>query len=213
MTGKRPGRVYRISTNPNDGVMEIANPKPKRTRDEDILSQSFTNPEKFDELYKKYRHDIEAFQRLRTASKEDAEDLMQETFRRAFASRKEFQGNASFKSWLYRIAFNCNSTHHRKLTTIRKMLEAVYKYSSSYSEPSVDPSGAELPIVQKALLQIDPINRGIIILSVTWGFSIKEVSEIVGLSESTVRRRKREGLWRLQQQLTPVAPLAKEVQP
>ena len=50
--------------------------------------------------------------RVRTAH--DAEDILQETFIKAYQSLKSFQGKAKFSSWLYRIVYNTGISHLRK---------------------------------------------------------------------------------------------------
>lgn len=85
--------------------------------DEEILAYSLKHPSAFSVLLDRYQ---DAF--LRKAygvvrSKEEAEDIVQETFSKIYANagRFEVQEGASFKSWGYRILLNTSFTHYQKL--------------------------------------------------------------------------------------------------
>jgi RNA polymerase sigma-70 factor (ECF subfamily) len=60
----------------------------------------------FTELFARYRPELVAHAYRILGSREDAEDLTQETFLRSWNKRKTFQGRSSFRTWLYRIATN-----------------------------------------------------------------------------------------------------------
>jgi RNA polymerase sigma-70 factor, ECF subfamily len=60
----------------------------------------------FSELVSRYRHELRAHTYRMLGSYEDSEDLIQETFLRAWDKRASFRGDSSFRAWLYRIATN-----------------------------------------------------------------------------------------------------------
>ena len=60
----------------------------------------------FASLVERYRRELHVHCYRMTASFEDAEDLVQETFLRAWRNRASFEGRSTFRSWLYRIATN-----------------------------------------------------------------------------------------------------------
>ncbi|HEX2101078.1 MAG TPA: sigma-70 family RNA polymerase sigma factor, partial [Candidatus Synoicihabitans sp.] len=68
----------------------------------------------FDHLVVKYRERVYAVVYNMTANREDASDLTQDAFIKAFQSINRFQGQSSFFTWLYRIAVNSTLTHLRK---------------------------------------------------------------------------------------------------
>ena len=68
----------------------------------------------FDTLIRKYRERVLGIIYNMTSNREDAADLAQDAFIKAFQSINRFQGQASFFTWLYRIAVNSTVTHLRK---------------------------------------------------------------------------------------------------
>src|SRR5262249_49329480 len=67
----------------------------------------------FDQLILKYRERLFGVIYNLTANREDASDLAQETFIKAFQSINRFQGHCSFFTWLYKIAVNTSLSHLR----------------------------------------------------------------------------------------------------
>src|SRR4026208_1953658 len=63
-------------------------------------------PEAFPELVNRYERKIYRLARHITQNEEDAEDVLQETFLKAFANLTQFQGHSKFYTWLVRIAVN-----------------------------------------------------------------------------------------------------------
>ena len=64
----------------------------------------------FSELFDRYRRELHALCYRMLGSHEECEDVIQETFLRAWNKRESFRGQASFRSWLYRIASNTSLT-------------------------------------------------------------------------------------------------------
>src|SRR5262245_7195521 len=67
----------------------------------------------FDELVKQHQSQLRSFLYRATTSREDAEDLAQEAFARAYQKFDSFKGESSFKTWLFAIASNLAKDHHR----------------------------------------------------------------------------------------------------
>src|SRR3954462_8756574 len=68
----------------------------------------------FDQLILKYRERVFGIVYNLTANREDAADLTQDAFIKAFQSINRFQGQSSFFTWLYKIAVNTSLSHLRK---------------------------------------------------------------------------------------------------
>jgi RNA polymerase sigma-70 factor, ECF subfamily len=89
----------------------------KRIREEDAIVAAATGGDEaaFSELAARHRGELEAHCNRMLGSSEEAEDLVQETFLRAWRSRASYRGDASFRAWLYRIATNaCLDTLARR---------------------------------------------------------------------------------------------------
>jgi len=88
----------------------------RQRSDEELLALSITHPDVFEELLKRYQ---EAFLRKAQAvigRREDAEDIVQETFTKIYLNASSFkkQEGASFSSWAYKILLNTSFTHYRR---------------------------------------------------------------------------------------------------
>ena len=79
----------------------------------ETISQQNPKGKDFAELAKQYQAQLYSFLYRFVTSKEDAEDLVQETFAKAFQKLDSFKGNSSFKTWLFSIAANLAKDHLR----------------------------------------------------------------------------------------------------
>src|SRR5213082_929882 len=80
---------------------------PATITDEELVARSKTgDTESFNQLVKRWERPIFALAYRTLGREEDARDVTQETFLRAFRALPGFKGDAKFSSWLYRIALN-----------------------------------------------------------------------------------------------------------
>jgi RNA polymerase sigma-70 factor (ECF subfamily) len=87
----------------------------------------------FDELYSRYLKPIYGYVYKRVNHREDAEDITQEVFIRAFRHIKDFRGEASFATWLYLIAKNEISRFFRKRAQLKRLLKESHLYQERKS--------------------------------------------------------------------------------
>src|SRR5687768_16856613 len=89
---------------------------PMTWTDEELVARSKTgDAESFNQLVKRWERPIFALAYRTLGREEEARDVTQETFLRAFRALKGFKGDAKFSSWLYRIALNlCRDTMRRE---------------------------------------------------------------------------------------------------
>jgi RNA polymerase sigma-70 factor (ECF subfamily) len=99
----------------------------KGYKDEEILALSLSQPSVFEALVDRYQDDF-----FRTAlkivhHKEEAEDIIQESFTKIYLNAKKFREveGASFKSWAYKIVINTAFTHYQKLKRNRESVKYV----------------------------------------------------------------------------------------
>lgn len=156
--------------------------------------------EAFDILVLKYRERVYSVVYNLTANREDASDLTQDAFIKAFQSIKRFKGKSSFFTWLYRIAVNTTLTHLRKYKMKRffsfeKMNEEDHSagfIDSLVSESDSDKSALMNELQEKlndAFQKLSVKHRTVITLFEIDGLNHKEISEIIGTSIGTVRSR------------------------
>lgn len=154
----------------------------------------------YDYLVRKYRERLFSVVYNLTSNREDANDLTQEAFIKAFSSIKRFRGQSSFFTWLYRIAVNTTLSQLKK-NRVRRVfsLESLTEDGKAadiledLSEQTRTEKGALLSELQEqlneALQKLSPKHRTVVVLFEIEGLSHQQISEIVGCSVGTVRSR------------------------
>lgn len=154
----------------------------------------------FDSLILKYRERVYSVIYNLTSNREDASDLTQEAFIKAFQSIKRFKGQSSFFTWLYRIALNTSLTHLRK-NKLRRFFSFEKMVEEDHTEGFIENLKTESDSDKAALMtelqerlndafqKLSVKHRTVITLFEIDGLSHKEISDIVGTSIGTVRSR------------------------
>jgi RNA polymerase sigma-70 factor (ECF subfamily) len=154
----------------------------------------------FDRLILKYRERVFGVVYNLTSNREDASDLTQDTFIKAFQAINRFQGNCSFFTWLYKIAVNTTLSHLRR-NRLRSFfsLEKINEEGANAQiiDQLTDKRGADRDAylrelqekLNEALMKLSIPHRTVITLFEIDGLSHAEIAEIVGCSEGTVRSR------------------------
>lgn len=154
----------------------------------------------FDQLVQKYRQQIFSVVYNMTSNREDASDLTQETFIRAFQAIGRFQGKSSFFTWIYRIAVNTTMTFLKKRNRRRYIsYENIDEEASSteiierLTASNRSEKGALVSELQEklndALQKLSPKHRTVVILHEIEGLEHAEIAEITQTSTGTVRSR------------------------
>ncbi len=164
----------------------------EKVRDGDLAS--------FDELVRKYRERIYGTVYHLTSNREDAADLTQESFIKAFQSIGKFRGQANFYTWLYRIAVNTTLSALRKRRLRRFFSFDEMDENASpelMNELATRSDGTEKPVLlrelqeklNEALQKLSPKHRIVTVLFEIENLSHEEISDILGVSVGTVRSR------------------------
>ena len=163
----------------------------------------------FNQLVLRWERPIYALAYRVIGREEDARDVAQETFLRAFRALKGFKGQAKFSSWLYRITLNlCRDWIRReKRTPIALAPEGVdlveLAGEETPSESVEDLVGRrELGrAVSKAMALLPEEQRTAIILKEYHGLTFQEIAELLDCPLSTVKTRLYQGLSVVRRQL------------
>ncbi len=181
----------------------VSTPERQREADDDLAVVHRVQEgdiDAFDELVVKYRERIYSVIYNLTANREDASDLTQDAFIKAFQSVGRFQGKSSFFTWLYRIALNTALTHLRK-NKLRRFFSFEKMNDEDHSAGFIDALTTDSDSDKNTLMnelqeklndafqKLSLKHRAVITLYEIDGLSHKEISEIVGASIGTVRSR------------------------
>jgi RNA polymerase sigma-70 factor (ECF subfamily) len=159
-----------------------------------------------------YENNYEMVYRLAfryTKSKQDAEDIMQETFIKAFKGIKSFDFNRSsnFSAWIYQIGVHCSLDYLRKCKR-RKIDKTEYISTLSYELKAQDSSPEKSAViaqaiahVKNALHMLSPKQRLIFDLRHLQHMAIKDIAENLQCSQSTVKKQLQRAVSRLRKQL------------
>jgi len=154
----------------------------------------------FDQLITKYRERLFAIVYNLTSNREDASDLTQEAFIKAFRSIGYFKGQSSFFTWLYRIAVNAALTHLKR-NRLRKffsfenldqeisqteVLEVLAERTQTDKSTLVNELQEKL---NEALQRLSLKHRTVVVLFEIEGLSHQEIAQVMDCSEGTVRSR------------------------
>ena len=156
----------------------------------------------FRQLVERYQRKVYSVAYSMVRNPDDAMDLSQEAFVKAYRNLKGFQGQSSFYTWIYRITVNLGIDHLRKAGRYHTV-----DYDDRIGREGDDDGGELLPSklgtspskalmrkelvdkMQEALEQLSPNHRTILILREIEGMSYEEMAEILDISKGTVMSR------------------------
>jgi RNA polymerase sigma-70 factor (ECF subfamily) len=118
---------------------------------------------------------------------EDAEDLAQETFVRAFRSLAHYRGDAAFSTWLFRIALHLARDHHRRRGTGARVV-GLDDVPAPAAAPEVDATRRELARgLSLALDKLPHALRAALVLRLFEGLEYEEIARATGVRPGTAR--------------------------
>ena len=166
----------------------------------------------FETLFKRYQQKTFAVVLRYTRVVEDAEDIVQQSFYKAFAHLSQFQGESSFSTWLTRIAINEALMFLRRIGAVREVsLDDIRDAQGSVVSLGIPDSNAnpetrysrreEVRILSKAVRNLRPRLRKTIVLRELRELSTSETARRMGLSVTSVKARIFRGRRELRQEL------------
>ena len=185
-----------------------------RIVEDEILVTQFQagRADAFDELMKRYKGQIYAYLLRSVKNYEDAEELTIEVFFKAYRALDTWKPQARFSTWLYKIAHNLSIDFHRAKS--RRQTYSLDDEEFSVDEPTaVDMwSNPEWEIEEKdrhrvireAIDQLSPKQKAVFMLNRYQGLQIKEITEVLGMAEGTVKIHLHRAVKKLQTLLLPL---------
>ncbi len=178
--------------------------------DEELVARCLQgDTECFNQLIVRWERPIFALAYRLLGHDEDARDVCQDTFLRAFRALPGFKGEAKFSSWLYRIALNlCRDWIRRqRRTPVVPAPDGVelaeLKDAAQVVEPMEDVLARRQlsQSVAKAMRSLTADQRSALILKEYHGLTFQEIAELLGCPLSTVKTRLYQGLTVLRREL------------
>jgi RNA polymerase sigma-70 factor, ECF subfamily len=178
--------------------------------DEELIARAMSGDEdSFNLLVRRWERPIYALAYRIIGREDDARDVCQETFLRAYRALKGFKGQAKFSSWLYRITLNlCRDWIRRERRTpvvpLPEGLDVMELAAERGPTTSVEELVARAELsreVAKAMARLPEEQRTAIILKEYHGLTFQEISDLQGCPLSTVKTRLYQGLSVLRREL------------
>jgi len=147
-------------------------------------------------------------------NREDARDVTQEVFVRAFRKIREFEGRSSMATWLYSIAVNqAISERRRQGARARSSEVQMSVLDGDGDDPPYDPPGREpapdrrigdsetRDRIERAIAELDADHQAVVVLRDVEGLDYGGISEVLGCSRGTVKSRLHRARLELRQKL------------
>lgn len=155
--------------------------------------------------------------------REDAEDVVQESFVKAFLALPDFKGNSTFYTWLYRIVYNMAIDFRRKISRrggeareYDERLEAVVGVAAGAVAVGMNQNAPDEFLYRKqqagrisnVLASLSEEHRTVILLREIDGLNYEQIADVLNISKGTVMSRLHYARKKLQEQLKDLAPEA-----
>jgi RNA polymerase sigma-70 factor, ECF subfamily len=178
----------------------------------------------FERLLRRHRRPLYTFFVRMLGDRARAEDLAQEAFLRIVKGAAAWEHRARFQTWLYTVARNlCADTARRERFRRAVSLDAQDGEEGSPLMDAVPSEGAApdraaqsarlRPLLQRALLGLPAEQREVFVLREQAGLLFKEIAELLGVNENTVKSRMRYALLGLRKALAEQGVTAQEAEP
>ncbi|MEZ5401728.1 MAG: RNA polymerase sigma factor [Bryobacteraceae bacterium] len=174
----------------------------REVEDRDLVGQARRgNVDAYNQLVSRWERRVYNYVVRLLGSREDALDITQDVFLKAWQNLAKLEDPAKFSSWLYRIA------HNEAFSLLRKSRpdgEELFEPAPPSPGPRMLPMETSLAVTA-ALARLSAEQKEAVVLKVYEGFKFEEIAEILGCPASTVKSRVYTGLEVLKSALAPAA--------
>jgi RNA polymerase sigma-70 factor (ECF subfamily) len=151
-----------------------------------------------DRLFERHHRPLFQFFLRLTGDRQASEDLVQDVFLRMLRYRATYQPFSQFRTWMYQLARNAHIDRFKRTRRVVGLEEAPGEPASPAPHPGeILERTRELATLRRALTRLSHEHREVLILSRFHGLSYRQVGEVVGCAEGTVKVR----VFRAMQQL------------
>ncbi|MEM9712053.1 MAG: sigma-70 family RNA polymerase sigma factor [Actinomycetota bacterium] len=164
------------------------------TATEELVERARTGDrEAFEQLVRLTHVDVYSLARRLTGDPDDARDVVQETYLRAYRAITKFRGDAQFSTWLYRITANCASTHRRRRGR-HHHVELADDHAQVDHDVHHDPEAQVATVglrdrLESAIRLLPPKLRSVVVLRDLHGLSHRDIANELGITESAAKVR------------------------
>ncbi len=175
--------------------MERERVEPLRSRD---LVQRARDGDRdaFGELVRIHQHGVYTLAVRLVRDRDQASDVAQDAFVRAWRAMPEFRGDAKFSTWIHRITVNTAWTHRSRQNRVR--LDSLDALPSDPEAVTLDPirageSASAGPQIEQALMELSESIRAVVVLKDVYDWSHSEIAEYLGISVTAAKVRLHRG--------------------
>lgn len=156
------------------------------------------DPDAFGILVSRYYDACWRFAYHMLGERADAEDVLQETYLRAYLAIGRYDERDQFRGWLFRILTNqCRNALTARGRRTRRFVQDEVALDQAAAPPTGVLRGVEDATLSRALAQLDTTQREALLLKYAEGLEYAEMSAMTGMGESALKMRVKRGIERL----------------
>lgn len=174
--------------------------------DAELISRTRAgDPDAFGILVSRYYDACWRFAYHMLGEQADAEDVLQETYLRAYLAISKYDERDQFRGWLFRILTNqCRNALTSRGRRTRRFVQDDLAIELAVAPLSGVLRGVEDVALSRALRELDPNQREALLLKFAEGLEYSEMSVMTGMGESALKMRVKRGIERLRSLLGPL---------
>jgi len=176
----------------------------RETGDKEIIGKVLQGDQQlFGELVKRYNHLVFTVAIRYVNNREDAEEIAQDVFVKAYRSLADFRQDAKFSTWLYAITANTciTFTRKRRLETHSLADERVFEHVSTMEEQNASEQKSKAQLLNKAIDLLSSDDAAVITLFYKGDQSLEEIGRILGITPNNAKVKLHRARQRLKDKL------------